>query len=161
MTPERTFGKLLGLRKSWRVLTAGFAAEYSKFFLKVRKTPDLWPEESARAGTPVTSHDHVELMQSRHLNLLSNECVILCALTRGRRSTDRNVYRVHPPWEVPQQALRPGVRSLGSDPHARDASEACWLAPWRELHPDVADALRTREGGACAVDFRQRGAGGS
>ena len=37
-----------------------FESESSTFFLKVEETPEFWPEESARAGTPVTSHDHVE-----------------------------------------------------------------------------------------------------
>ena len=36
-----------------------FEPESSTFFLKVAETPELWPEESARARTPVTCHDHV------------------------------------------------------------------------------------------------------
>ncbi|MEN9603162.1 MAG: hypothetical protein RIS56_2768, partial [Verrucomicrobiota bacterium] len=76
-----------------------FEAESSTFFLKVEETPDLWPEESARAGTPVTGHDHVEPMQWRHLNVFNKECVIVCALPRGRRGDDSKVYRVTPPWE--------------------------------------------------------------
>ena len=51
MTPEETFGQLLGLGKAWRVVEARLEA--SMFVLKVEETPDLWPEESARAGTPV------------------------------------------------------------------------------------------------------------
>ena len=42
---------------------APFEAGYSTFLLKVEETSELWPEESARAGTPVTCHDHVEPMQ--------------------------------------------------------------------------------------------------
>jgi transposase len=99
MTPEQTFGQLLGLGKSWRVVESRFEAESSTFFLKVEETPELWPEESARAGTPVTCHDHVEPMQWRHLNVFNKECVIVCALPRGRRSDDSKVYRVTPPWE--------------------------------------------------------------
>ena len=76
-----------------------FEAESSTFFLKVEETPELWPEESARAGTPVTCHDHVEPMQWRHLNVFNKECVIVCALPRGRRGDDSKVYRVTPPWE--------------------------------------------------------------
>ena len=71
MTPEQTLGQLLGLGKSWRVVEARFETESSTFFLKVEETPDLWPEESARAGTPVTCHDHVEPMQWRHLNVFN------------------------------------------------------------------------------------------
>jgi len=99
MTPEQTFGQLLGLGKSWRVVESRFEAESSTFFLKVEETPELWPEESARAGTPVTCHDHVEPMQWRHLNVFNKECVIVCALPRGRRGDDSKVYRVTPPWE--------------------------------------------------------------
>ena len=99
MTPEQTFGQLLGLGKSWRVVESRFEAESSTFFLEVEETPELWPEESARAGTPVTCHDHVEPMQWRHLNVFNKECVIVCALPRGRRGDDSKVYRVTPPWE--------------------------------------------------------------
>ena len=99
MTPEQTFGQLLGLGKSWNVVESRFEAESSTFFLKVEETPELWPEESARAGTPVVCHDHVEPMQWRHLNVFNKECVIVCALPRGRRGDDNKVYRVTPPWE--------------------------------------------------------------
>ena len=76
MTPEQTFGQLLGLGKSWRVVESRFESESATFFLKVEETPELWPEESARAGTPVVCHDHVEPMQWRHLNglVLSGYC---------------------------------------------------------------------------------------
>jgi len=99
MTPEQTFGQLLGLGKSWNVVESRFEAESSTFFLKVEETPELWPEESARVGTPVTCHDHVEPMQWRHLNVFNKECVIVCALPRGSRGDDSKVYRVTPPWE--------------------------------------------------------------
>jgi hypothetical protein len=41
---------------------------------------DLWLEESARAGPPVTYHDHVEPMQWQHLNVFNKECVTVCSL---------------------------------------------------------------------------------
>ena len=60
MTPEQTFGQLLGLGKSWRVAESRFEPESSTFFLKVEETPELWPEEGIRSGIPATFHDHVE-----------------------------------------------------------------------------------------------------
>ncbi len=63
MTPEETFGQLLGLAKAWRVVEARLEASSSTFPLKVEETPELWPEESARASPPVTCHDHVEPLQ--------------------------------------------------------------------------------------------------
>ena len=41
MTPEQTFGQLLGLGKSWNVVESRFEAESSTFFLKVEETPEL------------------------------------------------------------------------------------------------------------------------
>ncbi len=76
-----------------------FESESSTLFLKVEETPELWPEESARAGNPVVCHDHVGPMQWRHLNVINKECVIVYALPRGRRGADSKVYRVTPPWE--------------------------------------------------------------
>lgn len=40
-------------------------------------------------------------MQWRHLNVFINECLIVCALPRGRRSDDGKLYRVTPLWEGP------------------------------------------------------------
>ena len=88
---------MLGLGKAWRGLEARLEASYSTFLLMVEETPHLWPEESTRAGIPVTCHDHVEAMQWRHLNVFNKECVIVCALPWGRRSDDGKVYRVTPP----------------------------------------------------------------
>ncbi len=99
MTPEETFGQLLGLGNAWRVVEARLETSSSTFVLRVEETAALWPEESDRAGTPVNCHDHVEPMQWRHLNVFNKECVIVCALPRGRRSNDGKVYRVTPPWE--------------------------------------------------------------
>ncbi len=75
-------------------MEARFEAESSTFFLKAEETPELWPEESARARTPVVYHDHVEPMQWRHLNVFNKECVIVCALQRGSHGDDSKVYRV-------------------------------------------------------------------
>jgi hypothetical protein len=62
----------------------------------VEETPELWPEESVRARTPVTCHDHVEPMQWRHLNVFNKECVIVWALPRGRHGDDSKVERNRP-----------------------------------------------------------------
>ena len=97
MTLEETFGQLLGLGKAWRVVEARLEASSSTFMLKVEETAALWPEDSTRAGTPVSCHDHVEPMQWRHLNVFNKECVIVCELPRGRRSNDGKVCRVTPP----------------------------------------------------------------
>ena len=68
MTPEETFGQLLGLGKAWRLVEARLEASSLTFMLKVEETAALWPEESTSAGAPVTCLDHVKPMQSRHLN---------------------------------------------------------------------------------------------
>ena len=81
------------------MVEARLEANASTFVLKVEETSELWPDESARARTPVTCHGHVEPMQWRHLNVFNKECVIVCALPRGRRGDDSKVYRVTPPWE--------------------------------------------------------------
>ena len=66
MTPEETFGQLLGLGKAWRVVEARVDASSTRFVLKVQEIVSLWgPEESDRSGSPVTCHDHVEPMQWR------------------------------------------------------------------------------------------------
>jgi hypothetical protein len=57
MTPEETFGQLLGLGKAWRVVEARLEASSSTFRLKIEETAALWPEESTRAGNPVTCHE--------------------------------------------------------------------------------------------------------
>ena len=62
MTPEETFGRLLGLVKAWPVVETRLEASSSTFVLKVEETVALWPAESLRAGTSVTCHDHVEPM---------------------------------------------------------------------------------------------------
>ena len=41
MTPEQTFGQLLGLGISWKVVEARIEPEASIFLLNVEETPDL------------------------------------------------------------------------------------------------------------------------
>ncbi len=53
-TPEETFGELFGLGKTQRVVEVRLEANALMFVLKVEETTDLRPEESARAGTPMT-----------------------------------------------------------------------------------------------------------
>jgi hypothetical protein len=99
MTPEETFGLLLGLGKAWRVVEVRPEANSSTFVLKVEQTATLWREGSARAGIPVTCRHHVESIQWRHLNVFKKEFVMVFALPRPRRSNDGNVYRVTPTQE--------------------------------------------------------------
>ena len=63
MTPEQTFGQLLGIGKSCRVFEARLGPEFSVIVTKVQDTPGLWPEKSARAAIPVVCCDKVEPMQ--------------------------------------------------------------------------------------------------
>ena len=65
----------------------------------------------------------------------------MCALPRGRRGDNSKVYPSDPALGGTQQALHPGVRSLRSDRHARDAGQACWPDPRGERHAAVADAF--------------------
>ena len=81
------------------MVEARLDANASALVLKMEATPDLWPEEDARDGTPVTCCDHIEPMQWRHLNAFNKECVIVCALPRWRRANDGSMYRVTPLWE--------------------------------------------------------------
>jgi hypothetical protein len=62
MTPEKNFRQLLDLGRAWRVVEARPEANSSTFMLKVEETVGLWPKESARAGSAVTCHAHVERM---------------------------------------------------------------------------------------------------
>jgi hypothetical protein len=78
------------------VIAARVEANPSTFVPKVEKLTALWLEKSARAGTPVTYHDHVEPMHSLH-NGLNKDCVIVCAQPLERRPSDGRVYRVTPP----------------------------------------------------------------
>jgi len=99
MKTVEMFVQLLGLGKACSVTDARLGGSSSTFLLKVKETSDLWLEKSALAGTPETCHDHVEPMQWRHFSVLNKECVIVCALPRGRRGDDGKVYCVTLPWE--------------------------------------------------------------
>jgi hypothetical protein len=59
VTAEETFGWLLQPGKACRVLEAQIESEPSTLVLKVQESPELWPEQSARAGTPVVIHDQI------------------------------------------------------------------------------------------------------
>src|ERR1051325_144209 len=106
MTPEDTFHRLLGLGEAWKVIRTDFELAKNTFVIVVQETAKLWEEESRRVGWKVSCYDHVEPMQWRHLNVFNKECVIVCALPRGRyldehaswKGTEK-VYRVTPPWE--------------------------------------------------------------
>ncbi len=78
------------------MVEARLDANSSAYVVKVEEAPDLWPEESARAGTPVSCYNHVEPMQWRHLNVFNKECVIGCALPPGRLGKDGKLYRLPP-----------------------------------------------------------------
>ena len=53
MTPEESLGQLFSLGKTCCGLGVRLEANPSTIVLKVQKSPDLWPEKSARTGTPV------------------------------------------------------------------------------------------------------------
>lgn len=106
MTPEQTFEQLLGLGEEWRVINTHYEAEKNTFVIAVEETPKLWESESRRNRFKTTCYDHVEPMMWRHLNVFNKECVIVCALPRGRYVDDeqskyppQKIYRVQPPWE--------------------------------------------------------------
>jgi hypothetical protein len=58
MTPEETFGQLLGIGIVWLVAEVGLEERCSVF--------QLWPQESKSDDSPVVCLDHIELMQKRH-----------------------------------------------------------------------------------------------
>ncbi len=89
MTPEQTFGQLLGIGKSWRVFEARLGPKFAVVVPKVQETPGLWPEKSARAAIRVVCYDNVEPMQWGHLGGFNKELVIVSALPRGRRGDGR------------------------------------------------------------------------
>lgn len=60
MTPEWTFGQLLGLGEAWRLVKVQREASSYTLVFNFEETGALWPEESTRAGPPVDRHDHVE-----------------------------------------------------------------------------------------------------
>jgi hypothetical protein len=99
MTQEETFGQLLGLGKARLVVEARLEASSCSFPVQVEETLDLWPEVTARARSRAIFDGYAEPMQWRHLNVFNKECVIVCALPRGRRSNYGKMYCVTPPWE--------------------------------------------------------------
>jgi hypothetical protein len=106
------------------VVEARLEASSSTFVLSVKETAELWSEESARAGTKVTYHDHVEPMQWRHLNVFDKEVRDrLCAAARTPWRRRQGVL-CHSALGGKQQAFHPGVLGLCPDPDARDAREA-------------------------------------
>lgn len=98
-TPEATFHRLLGLDDCWEVIRLDYKEKANEFLIEVRETSQLWQKERQRLGQAVSGYDHVEPMRWRHLNVFNKECEIICALPRGKRSQDGQVYRVPPPWE--------------------------------------------------------------
>lgn len=96
--PQEAFERLLGVGESWRVMRAEYEEATETFVICVEKTAKLWEEESARCGQSVSCYDHVEPVQWQHLNVFSQQCVIVSALPRGKRHRDSGVYRVTPPW---------------------------------------------------------------
>jgi hypothetical protein len=59
MTPDESLGKFIGLGKARRVLETRLEAKPSTLVLKEKEAPNLWPEVSARADTPVVIHRQV------------------------------------------------------------------------------------------------------
>jgi transposase len=141
MTPEETFRQLLGLGKAWRLVEARLEASSSTFILKVKETAALWPEESTRAGPPVTCHDHVEPMQWRHLNVFNKECVIVCGLSRGRGADDARVYCRTPPLEGRKKRFTPELKAFAATLMREMPGKAGRPDSRRERLADVADAL--------------------
>jgi hypothetical protein len=94
------------------------------FVLKMGKTADLSPEESARLRTLVNCLEKVELIRLRNPNVLNKECVILNSL-QLLRCAKEYVVSFYQALGRPQQALYSGVRGICSAPHAGDANEAC------------------------------------
>ena len=67
VTAEETIGWLLQPGKASRVLEAQIESEPSTLELKVQESPELWPEQSARAGTPIVIHDQSRQVPSRQV----------------------------------------------------------------------------------------------
>jgi hypothetical protein len=87
--------------------------------------------------------------------------VRVCALPRGHWNNDGKVYRGTLPYEGRRKPLHPGVRGLRRAPKREVPVKNCRPDPQRERHANLADALCPRESGACPVEPRQRGVGGS
>jgi transposase len=147
MTPEETFHQLLGLGESWKVIRTEFEAKEQTFVICVQETDRLWREESQGCGQEVTCYDHVEAMQWRHLNVFNKECVIVCALPRGKRQNDGAIYRVTPPWEGRSKHFTKEFEAfaltLAREMPVKKAGEILGETDqrmWRMLHAHVAAA---------------------
>jgi transposase len=147
MTPEETFHQLLGLGRSWKVIRTEYEEKPQTFVICVQETEQLWVEESQRCGQAVICYDHVEAMQWRHLNVFSKECVIVCALPRGKRKNDGAVYRVTPPWEGRSKHFTKEFEAfaltLAREMPVKKAGEILGETDhrmWRMLHAHVAAA---------------------
>jgi transposase len=147
MTPEETFHQLLGLGQCWKVVRTEFEQREQTFVICVEETHQIWPEESRRCGQEVICYDHVEPMQWRHLNVFSKECVIVCALPRGKRKGDGAVYRVTPPWEGRSKHFTKEFEAfaltLAREMPVKKAGEILGETDqrmWRMLHAHVAAA---------------------
>ena len=147
MTPEETFHQLLGLGQGWKVVRSEFEEKEQTFVICVQETDQLWPEESRRYGQEVICYDHVEPMQWRHLNVFNKECVIVCALPRGKRKSDGTVYRVTPPWEGRSKHFTKEFEAfaltLAREMPVKKAGEILGETDqrmWRMLHAHVAAA---------------------
>ena len=109
---EQVFHRLLGLSSSWRVYHIELEPAPKTLVIGIVETPELWEEESRRAGHRIVCHDHQEPRQWRHLNALGKPCVIVCALPRGRRLFSGEVYPIAPPWEGRSQSFTKGFETL-------------------------------------------------
>ena len=108
MTPEQTFGQLLGPGKSWRLVEARFESEYPTFLLKVGETAAVWPEECARGGTSVPTATNAvvapeRLQQGVHDRLCAGPRTsrrrrqgVLCTPRPGRGTANTSLWGSRP-----------------------------------------------------------------
>ena len=100
MEPEELFGTLLALGECWWVKGVTYQESLRRFVIEIEETDQLWSHERCpRDGGDVRLYDHAPSRQWRHLNVFNHECVLQCALPRGKCLDCRHVYRVQPPWE--------------------------------------------------------------
>ena len=56
-----------------------------RFVIEIEETDQLWSHERCpRDGGDVRLYDHAPSRQWRHLNVFNHECVLQCALPRGK-----------------------------------------------------------------------------
>jgi len=103
MDLEKTFHGLLGLDERWEVCGVDYDEENERFFLVIRETAQLWPQERCPhdgcASDGITCHDHTQTRGWRHLDVFGKRADLLCNVPRGRCPQCRKVYRVKVPWE--------------------------------------------------------------